>query len=246
MPLHTFVAWKRSSMAPDRVRGRMAAFALACFLGAVIPAAAGELEWRVFRDQTNAHFMQGNFEQSENFARQALAEARQTFGPTHPNTESSLGAVALVLRFRGQLVESEQQYRTVVAMREKRLGPDHPDTAVMLNNFADLLQARRKYEEAEQVQRRVLAIFDKAYGQDARTATSLNNLGAALQGQGKYAEAEPYLMRALVMKENVLGPRHQSVVHTLNNLAEVLTELGRDDEARSIRARIAAGQKPQP
>lgn len=229
-------------MASKRIRRFAAAGLFALVTCTWIAAPAGELEWRVFRDQANAHLMAGNFEQAENFARQALAESRDSFGPTHPNTELSMSALALTLRFRGQLVEAERIYRDAVALREKRLGPDHPDTAVMLNNLSDVLQARHKYEEAEKVQRRVLAVFEKTYGPDARTATSLNNLGAALQGQGKWSEAEAYLMQALVMKENVLGPRHASVLHTLNNLAEVLTELGRHEEARAIRNRLSGGK----
>jgi hypothetical protein len=42
------------------------------------------------------------------------------------------------------------------------------------------------------------------------------------------------------MKENTLGPYNPSVAHTLTNLAEVLDQLGRKDEAAKMRVRAAA------
>lgn len=48
------------------------------------------------------------------------------------------------------------------------------------------------------------------------------------------------LRRSLAMKEKTLGPDNSSTAHTLNNLAQVLLELGRKAEAEKLAARAAA------
>ena len=50
---------------------------------------------------------------------------------------------------------------------------------------------------------------------------------------GKLAEAEPYFRRSLAIKEKSLGPDHPSVATGLNNLALLLWQMGRFDDAVS-------------
>ena len=200
-------------------------------------AHAGESEWKALNDQVMPHLVGGALKQAEQLARDAVAEAEKSFGAAHLNTATSVGHLALVLRYQKRFDESEKHYRRAMAIREKVLGAAHPSTALITLNLADVLQAQQKYAEAEQLQRTVVLIFDKVYGEDPKTATALNNLGANLQLQARYKEAEPVLRRALVIKEKTLGPMNQSVAHTLNNLAEVCEALGRKDEAAKYRAR---------
>lgn len=214
-----------------------------CILLVAVPAWAGEQEWKSLNDQVMPHLLGGALKQAEQLARDAVAEADKTFGATHQNTATSLGHLALVLRFQKRFEESEKHYRRAYAIREKGLGPAHPSSALLLLNLADVVQAQKKYPEAEKMQRAVIAVFEKVHGEDSKTATALNNLGANLQQQARYKEAEIFLRRALAMKEKTLGPMNQSVAHTLNNLAEVCEALGRKDEAAKYRARAVEIQK---
>ena len=206
-------------------------------------AIAGESEWKALNDQVMPQLQSGAFKQAEQLARDALAEAEKSFGTVHPSTALSLSNLALVLRIQKRFEESEKQYQRTLAIREKALGAAHPVTALTMLNLADVLQARKKYAEAEKLQRAVLPLFEKLHGDDPKTATALNNLGANLHAQSRYKEAEPYFRRALAMKEKTLGPMNQSLVHTLNNLAEVCEALGRKDEAGKYRSRAAEIQK---
>lgn len=205
-------------------------------------AHAGEAEWKALNDQVVPQLMSGALQRAEQLARDALAEAEKTFGPRHRNTEATLANLALALRLQQRFEESEKIYRRALPLREASLGTAHPNTALMMVNLADVLQSQKKFAEAEKLQRRALPVFEKAHGDDPKTATALNNLGANLQLQGRHKEAEPLLRRALAMKEITLGPYHQSVVSTLNNLAEVCAALGRADEAKAYKARVAAIQ----
>jgi tetratricopeptide (TPR) repeat protein len=204
---------------------------------------AGETEWKALNDQVMPQLMGGALKRAEQLARGAIAEAEKSFGTAHPNTATSAGNLALVLRVQKRFEESEKHYRQALAIREKVLGAAHPSTVLMMLNLADVVQAQRKYAEAEKLQRAVLPLFEKLHGDDPKTATALNNLGANLQLQGRYKESEIYLRRALAMKEKTLGPVNQSIAHTLNNLAEVCEALGRKDEAARHRARAADIQK---
>ncbi len=65
-------------------------------------------------------------------------------------------------------------------------------------------------------------------------ATSLNNLAALYQDQGRYAEAEPLYQRSLAIMEKALGPEHPDVAALLNNLAPMLSALGKREEALDI------------
>jgi tetratricopeptide (TPR) repeat protein len=223
--------------------GWRVSLAVLCGAMCLTSALAGEAEWKALNDQVVPQMTAGSLDKAEQLARQALAEAEKTFGPVHRNTETSVGNLALVLRFQKRYEESEKHYRRALALREKSLGAAHPSTALMMLNFADVMQAQKKYLEAEKLQRTVLPIFEKAHGDDPKTATALNNLGANLQMQTRYKEAEPILRRALTMKEKVMGSMSQSVANTLNNLAEVCEALGRKDEAAKYRARVREIQK---
>ena len=66
---------------------------------------------------------------------------------------------------------------------------------------------------------------------------------AQLYAQGKYAEAEPLYGRALRIGEASLGPDHPIVATVAENLAAVLRQLGREDEARKLEERAAAIRK---
>ena len=172
---------------PRSFRATILMVATLCGLSAA--AGAGEPEWKALNDQVVPLMTGGNLDKAEKLARQALAEAEKTFGPAHRNTETSIGNLALSLRFQKRYEEAEKHYRRALTLREKSFGAAHPATALMMLNLADVLQAQKKYAEAEKLQRTVLPIFEKAHGDDPKTATALNNLGANLQMQERYKEA---------------------------------------------------------
>jgi hypothetical protein len=56
-------------------------------------------------------------------------------------------------------------------------------------------------------------------------------LAQVLVERGALAEAEPLLRRELEARERRLGPEHCNTLATVNNLASVLTRLGKFSEA---------------
>ena len=71
-------------------------------------------------------------------------------------------------------------------------------------------------------------------------AVSLLNLAKLYEMQGKYGEAEPLQKRALSNFQRALGPEHPNVAASLENYAELLRKMGRDEEAEKMEARAKA------
>jgi tetratricopeptide (TPR) repeat protein len=55
--------------------------------------------------------------------------------------------------------------------------------------------------------------------------------------QGKYAEAEMMYKKSLGFREKVLGPEHHITAESLNNLAIVLSDMGKLEEAERMSKR---------
>ncbi len=71
-------------------------------------------------------------------------------------------------------------------------------------------------------------------------ANSLNNLAELYREQGKYAQAEPLYQRALAIVEKALGPDRPDVAQALENYADLLSRMGRDEGAAKLEARAQA------
>ncbi len=69
------------------------------------------------------------------------------------------------------------------------------------------------------------------------TALSLNNLAGLYFAQERYSEAEPLYIRALAIWEKTLGPEHPNTATVYENLAILLGELSRGNEARAYEER---------
>ncbi len=84
-------------------------------------------------------------------------------------------------------------------------------------------------------------------------AATLNDLALTYFRHGKYAEAEPMHMQALAIRRKTLGAGHPLVAQSLEHYAVLMTDTGRDAEARraqtfaaSIRETNAKANEPKP
>ncbi len=88
---------------------------------------------------------------------------------------------------------------------------------------------------AEKHARRALALSDKLFGVDSdESLRAANNLAAELEPQGRYDEQIGLYRRVIASADAVLGPGNQRAVIPESNLAELLLDLGRPDEADAI------------
>ncbi|HXU64693.1 MAG TPA: serine/threonine-protein kinase [Polyangia bacterium] len=97
------------------------------------------------------------------------------------------------------------------------------------------------YERALPLERRAYELRSQIYpGDHYELTNSLTNLGLELHGIGRDGEAEPVCRQAVDMAIRLFGPASARTAMLRVNLAEILTALGRFDEAqRSAEAALA-------
>jgi tetratricopeptide (TPR) repeat protein len=125
----------------------------------------------------------------------------------------------LVARHKASFTFMVSLLLMVIAIRRKLLGEEHLDVSQSLTDLAMVLRRKETEEavnEAERNMREALRIRLKLHaGDHPEVAASLNNLGLVL-----------YLNR-----RNYAGDEHQEMAINTNNLASLLRDTGRYDEA---------------
>ncbi len=180
---------------------------------------------------------QGNGDAAAVLYRRALAKEDAVSGPAHPRIATRLNDLALLLPPQ----EAEPLLRRARDIQQNAFGPRHPETAVTLNNLANVLLATGRIREAEALARRALSILEEMLGAGhPRVATGSSNLADILRTRKDFAAALRYYKRALAIDERAYGPNHAEVLVDLENLADLFEAMGRRQDARPLRQRVAA------
>ena len=190
---------------------------------------------------------QGRYAEAEPLLWKALAIAKKTFPPEHPEVAGSLDNLAALYNAQGKYAEAEPLLRRVLAIDEKEAEKFGEDLrlAMSLNALGIVYHAQGKDAEAEPLLRRALAVAEKERVPENPqvvevVAGSLDNLAALYSAQGKYGESEALYRRTLVILEKALGLEYPNVATALENYAELLRKTNRDAEAVKLEARAKA------
>jgi len=204
-------------------------------------AAAVPGEVKAWRQQMEMLYRQGRFKEMIPLQQQDLAWTEKAYGPDHPDTATSISALAFLYRLQGAFAKAEPLCLRALAIKEKALGPHHLDTANSLNNLALLYATQGAYAKAEPLYLRALAIKEKALGPNhPESGFVLNNLAELYRSQGVYAKAEPLHFRVLTIREKALGPNHPDTSLSLNNLAALYDDQGAHAKAEPLYLRALA------
>ncbi len=184
-----------------------------------------------------AHFynQRGNYPLAVRKFKRIFEIARGKFGPSHPNTLTSMNNLAAMLRVMGNNIEAKALLELVLGIRQKIFGLEHPDTMSSMESFASTLHSMGDYEGAKELQELVLGIRQKNFGPDhPNTLPSMNNLSVMLYFTGELNEAKKLQEDALEKSKSVLGPEHLHTLSAMNNLAEMLRDLGEVKAAKAL------------
>jgi tetratricopeptide (TPR) repeat protein len=175
-------------------------------------------------------------EEAKPLLQTALAIRKKALG-THPLVGETLDRLAAILLNEGSLEECLSCCQQAGEIWEKESGPDHTDVAETLNVEATCLVQMDDVERAVPLFERALGIFLRAEGVGSEHplyANVLNSLGVCNSRQGHFNIALERCEKALAIRRKVLPTGHVEVCATLENVASLLTELGREKEAERV------------
>jgi tetratricopeptide (TPR) repeat protein len=142
--------------------------------------------------------------------------------------------LAGVLCEQGQFAEALEMYKTVLAGREQALGKKHPDAFLARVNLAAALLSNEKLRSAEKLLKYVLhASGTHAGGARQARVAALYNLAVIYHRKQRYKAAEVSFREVVRIRAAELGADHPDTLAARNELARVLTALGRRGEATS-------------
>jgi tetratricopeptide (TPR) repeat protein len=137
----------------------------------------------------------------------------------------TLGTVYMGLGLYGQ---ARPLLDAAVAQR-RRFAADPSALSTSLSHLGEVQFLQANYAISEQNYREALAYLSAqpdTPGNRAALAKSVHGLGEVLEHEGRYADAEQSFRRALELQRQVLGPVHDDVARTLQDLAKVTYENG--------------------
>ena len=146
-----------------------------------------------------------------------------------------------VLRKLGRLNEAERSTAGLLAEREKKAGSSAWISAQTKIELAAVYRLQHKFDASHRL---LASVKDLPMSQLAdRRATIIAETARVIQAEGNLAAAMPLFIEAETLLTNAEGVNHSSVWLLKMDRAELLTKLGRRDEARALAREIAMNVK---
>ncbi|KAL8686618.1 MAG: hypothetical protein Q9218_006983 [Villophora microphyllina] len=191
---------------------------------------------------------QGNLEESEQRASQAMALRERIFGSGSKEHLESMESFALTISMLGRREEACDIQQRVFEGTLKVLGPNHRRTLEARNQLGHSLRALGEYVGAEIQHREELSAKRMLLDQDPSNpdlvddlVIAINNVANIMRDQGEYEEAYTLLQEALVRSAAGLhGEEHPLFWLTKESLAIVSGVMGKREQAHEFFAQTIA------
>lgn len=142
-------------------------------------------------------------------AQQALAIARNTHGPVHPDVAAALNALGLVRKQQARFLDAEACYREALSIDCEVFGPQHPNIAVTLTNLGTLFLAAGRADLSRQPLTQAATLRKHVYGEPHLLyAASLVNLAVLERADEQYQTALQHLKDAHTIVHQIAPPAH--------------------------------------
>lgn len=183
---------------------------------------------------------QGRHQKAERYYREAMEGFERVFGPNHPHTLVAVNNMGRVMRSLGRMEEAETFYRRSLEGRKEVFGNDHVHTLTAVNNLGFLLKALGRLEEAEPYLRRSMEGLRGMHGPNhPNVARSISNVALLLRDLERFEEAEHHLREAVeAFRAAFDDPYHFETINAMNNLGNLLRQIGSYEEADAIGAEV--------
>jgi serine/threonine-protein kinase len=150
-------------------------------------------------------------------------------------------ALSDVYRLNDRLEEAERSARRALALKQQALGERSVGAALAHVALGQALGALGRHGEADAHFDEAVPILENTLGAEHRLLlATLNNVAVLRQGAGNLAGAEVLQRRLVELGRRVHGERHDLVGDSLQNLATVLAQQDRLEEARVLYEQVSA------
>ena len=145
----------------------------------------------------------------------------------------SLYELGVLERTEGDLESAQRRLESALTLREQHLPPDHPDLARAFSALGSIFRMTGDLQRARPLTERALATVRRSESVRASSETGrwLNLLGLIHQDAGEYELARASFAESLEIIERSDGADSPLVAIPLDNLGQVLRQLGRPLEA---------------
>ena len=184
--------------------------------------------------------LQLDLERAERHALRATELRTRPLGPEHPETLQALQEQAMILLGGGWSSPSKWEKcitiaRRVLAARRRVLGPNHPEVVDIQTILAFSLHLLGRSDEARNEATQAESLALRVLGPDhAATLGVWDVLGQIAASRGDRQRGEALLRRVVAGREHLLGVLDPNTINALGNLADILSDQGRLDEARPL------------
>ncbi|MBQ0892965.1 tetratricopeptide repeat protein [Micromonospora sp. U56] len=205
-------------------------------------------------DRIRYIYLNGGFEQGEQYARQAdktWSTRLEELSPDSP-PHRALRVQLLHLRFNwanllrglGRFEEARQLDEDTLRQQEELIGASHPYTLMTAGSYAGDLRALGRYREALERDLRTYSASVEVFGEDnRRTLVAANNLAASYQLMGQFVRSRELDESTYRRLRLVLGAEHPRTLFSASNLARDLREVGEYERSVSLLRGVVEGYR---
>ena len=146
-----------------------------------------------------------------------------------------------------KLAIAEYLFGKVLKLREKAYGSESTRLLDVLQNLAEVRRAQGKTSAAEETNARTISLLEKAFTpDDFRLSTPLLQMAQLKAEEASNDEADGFYQRWLRIVEHKPGAADPSLVAGLTGYADLLDEMGKTEQAKTYRNRVASAVPAAP
>jgi tetratricopeptide (TPR) repeat protein len=177
---------------------------------------------------------QFDFPRAMEYLHQALEMREKNLGPHHPETAGIVRTLGRLAARLGDFARAEALLLRSLDSFERAGRYYESEVTEVLGALAALYLEVGDVDKAEPLLKRSLALNEKHFGlEQARSINALSGLATVRRHRGDLAGAEALFRRALALREKISGPDDLGLGWPLHQLGEVLSDLGRFEEAEN-------------
>lgn len=178
-------------------------------------------------------------DEADQTAKRAHGLASQHLRPTDREYVLAFNRLAMIRHLRGDEEEAVHLLVQVLPFAREALGASDTEYVALLNNLAVGYQRTGRPADAVPLMQQVIDAKRQRYGEgDPSYLPNLQDLILALEELDRVADTEPYVREMARIVAHVVGEASPEYVAAAHNLVRACHAVGKDDEARTLAARV--------